>query len=84
MNAYLYVSGESTQQRVIFPTPQSAQLAEVFPWVANDLDEGLALTIEILSEPGALEEIMAALADLDSGAGVSGVDAVRALRPRSD
>jgi hypothetical protein len=38
-------------------------------------------TAEILSEPGALAEITAARAELKRGDVVSGVDAVRALRP---
>lgn len=42
-------------------------------------DDGLALTAEILSEPGALEEIRAALAELDRGEGVEGIEAISAL-----
>lgn len=39
-------------------------------------------TAEILSEPGALAEITAARAEIERGDVVSGVDAIRALRPR--
>lgn len=82
MTDYLYVSGASTRQSVAVPSPETS-LTQVFAWVASEADdEGLALTNEILSEPGALDEIRVALAELDRGEGVEGVEAIRALRPR--
>ncbi|MGH3438571.1 MAG: type II toxin-antitoxin system Phd/YefM family antitoxin [Sciscionella sp.] len=48
----------------------------------NDL-EAMEETLDILSTPGALEEIKAAEAAVEAGDVVEGVDAVRALRRQS-
>jgi hypothetical protein len=84
MTDYLYVSGESSRQSMAVPAAQT-DLAQVFAWMASEPeDEGLVMTDEILSEPGALEEIMAALAELDRGEGVEGIEAIRALLPKGE
>jgi antitoxin YefM len=44
--------------------------------------EALEETLELLSDPEALRELAEAERDLEAGRGVSGVDAVRALRRR--
>jgi hypothetical protein len=41
-------------------------------------------TADVLSEPGALAEITAARAEIGRGDVISGIEAVRALRPRGD
>lgn len=53
-------------------------------WLAAAIDVYLAerITAEILAEPGALTEIAVAGAEIAAGDVVSGVEAVRALRPR--
>jgi hypothetical protein len=86
MSTRLYVSG-STAQHVDLPVRNVAtltELTEVFPFAAASTGEteGERMTREILSDPNALAEIRAAREEVARGDVVSGVDNVRALRPR--
>lgn len=47
-----------------------------------ETEAGMAMTREILSDPGALAEIRAARSEIARGDVVRGVEAIRALRPR--
>jgi hypothetical protein len=81
---YLTVSGEATRQSLTVPVFQP-EPARVFAWVAPEAEgEGMALTNEILGVPGALEEIRVAIAELDRGEGVEGIEAIRALLARGE
>jgi hypothetical protein len=79
----MYVTGEGTPQRVRVPVPSpETGRATVFAWTAStEESEGLRLTREILSDPGAAGEIAAAREEIARGDVVHGIDAVRALRP---
>jgi len=80
---HLYVSGESTSQRLLVPSPVTAPVTTMFPWTASSEEsEGRRLTREILADPRALEEINAAREEVARGEVVRGSAAVRALRPR--
>jgi len=83
MNAYLYVSGASTQQRVAIAAVEPGTRAAMFPFaVGSEEPEGLRMTREILRDPDALAEIAAAREAVARGDVVRGIAPVRALRPR--